>query len=962
MRGRGHFRWSGILALVLHSAIWSGALAQQIHRNELGGAQAFFLRGPANSRYQETTHQVSTEYAHIGSSSEFLALEVEACTQATPFIYYLYPTPRAPVSEDLQASIWVKAKKPGIQLCARIVLPRVRSPEPGKEDQALTAIVEGEVYNNTDSWQRLELAHVPRLLREKQQLLRAKLGRDVDLADAYVDQLMVNLYAGPGSLQVWLNQVDVGPVLEDRPVTPFRASPQNLQAGPSRSGLIELQRDQLMVSGKRFFFRAIRYTDTPLETWKRCGFNTLVLEPGVSRNVIDDALRLATAPPSGPFRQELYFVPTLTAGDLDGSAVTFASHQSSDPRSTLSQTDRILFWYLGGGRSAEDLDKVVQTAQFVREPEPQRLLAVDAWDGLWPYSRNIDLLGLHRWPLLSSLELTKYRDLLNQRRLLARPGAFTWTWVQTHWPDSYTQLVYGTSTTPRPEEPIGPQPEQIRLLTYIALCSGCRGIGYWSDRFLADMHHGQDRLLEVALLNLEMQMLEPALLSQIKSPFWIETSHPAVQAAVLFTDKGLLVIPIWLGGGAQYVPGQLAVKDLKLTVPQVPLTAEPWEIRPGVVRSLKPNRKPGGVEITIPEFDLCTTIAFTGDNARDGLLVWWQDQCRQTAPIAADWTIKLARAELAKIRPVEEQLQKMAPEFRGSDELLRDAEGKIKLAQSYYDGRDFRNAYLEAQRALRPLRHLMRLRFEQAVDKMQPPPEKPKPGSPGARAPLKPEPSKPAAKPGTPEANKPPPKPGSPHLRLPTASPYAVSYWTLPKHWPFWDSIKQSKTGDNLLPSGNFEGPPGSGWTRHEDTLDDVLTQARFSTQSPKEGGQCLELNISPKPNAAKPDQPPKIPGALERTFLAVRSPSVRLNPGTIVKISGWVKIPRTILASADGVMAYDSIGGESLGVRLTDACDWRQFELYRRVPDSGEVFVTLALTGLGKVQFDDVRIEPLLP
>jgi hypothetical protein len=34
---------------------------------------------------------------------------------------------------------------------------------------------------------------------------------------------------------------------------------------------------------------------------------------------------------------------------------------------------------------------------------------------------------------------------------------------------------------------------------------------------------------------------------------------------------------------------------------------------------------------------------------------------------------------------------------------------------------------------------------------------------------------------------------------------------------------------------------------------------------------------------------------------------------------------------------------------------------LYRRAPSSGEVSVTLALTGIGTAQFDDVRIEPLL-
>jgi hypothetical protein len=102
-------------------------------------------------------------------------------------------------------------------------------------------------------------------------------------------------------------------------------------------------------------------------------------------------------------------------------------------------------------------------------------------------------------------------------------------------------------------------------------------------------------------------------------------------------------------------------------------------------------------------------------------------------------------------------------------------------------------------------------------------------------------------------------------------------------------------------------------------------------------------------------------PIALERTFVAINSPSVRVQPGAIVRISGWVRIPEPIKASADGALLYDSIGGEPLAVRLTNKTDWQQFVLYREAPPSGAVNVTLALTGLGIAYFDDVRIEPLL-
>jgi hypothetical protein len=60
--------------------------------------------------------------------------------------------------------------------------------------------------------------------------------------------------------------------------------------------------------------------------------------------------------------------------------------------------------------------------------------------------------------------------------------------------------------------------------------------------------------------------------------------------------------------------------------------------------------------------------------------------------------------------------------------------------------------------------------------------------------------------------------------------------------------------------------------------------------------------------------------------------------------------------------LLYDSAGGEPLAVRLTETIkDWKKYTLYRHVPPSGKLTVTLALTGMGKVYFDDVRVEPML-
>src|SRR5262249_47539503 len=146
-----------------------------------------------------------------------------------------------------------------------------------------------------------------------------------------------------------------------------------------------------------------------------------------------------------------------------------------------------------------------------------------------------------------------------------------------HLPEWYTTLVYEHDDSKGFDEPVGPQPEQIRLLTYLALAAGCRGLGFWSDRFLADSHQGRDRLHTLALLNQELQMLEP-LLGTAGAARWIGANLPEVQAAVMRTERGVLVLPMWLGKGAQFVPGQSAAALLTVIVPEVPAGTQAWRI------------------------------------------------------------------------------------------------------------------------------------------------------------------------------------------------------------------------------------------------------------------------------------------------------------------------------------------------------------------------------------------------
>jgi hypothetical protein len=83
---------------------------------------------------------------------------------------------------------------------------------------------------------------------------------------------------------------------------------------------------------------------------------------------------------------------------------------------------------------------------------------------------------------------------------------------------------------------------------------------------------------------------------------------------------------------------------------------------------------------------------------------------------------------------------------------------------------------------------------------------------------------------------------------------------------------------------------------------------------------------------------------------------------GQVVRIRGWINVPRRLTASSEGLLVFDSIGGSDLGDRIRLTQGWREFILNRAVPQNGELTVTFALTGLGEASIDDLSVSLLEP
>jgi len=941
-------------AALLVGAALLFAQTDGIHRHTFAGRDPVLVRGDANVKVEVKAHTVSDQAFKSRPTSEHLQLVLDAATGDAAFVHYGYDTPPAPVSPALTASVWVKATRPGVQLRARVVLPKER--DPARPEALLTFLVVGKSLDKSRSWDKLTIENVPELLGKHLPAVRARVGREVNTEGAYVDRVVLNVYTGPGPVDVWVDDLEIGPVraapapLATAPGVPTanpKGQPLPLPTPAGRLRQVEQRGGQLLVDGKEHFFRAIRHSGTPLHVLRAAGFDAVWLPADSPQALVDEAGREGwLVIPSAPPVQEAH----VTSGAADPLIDAFR-------RKFVASN--VLFWDLGGGLTDRDEARVSWSAREVRQADRRRPLGGDLWDGFQAYSQTLDVVGAHRWPLFTSLELSRYGDWLAQRRQLAGTRPVFWTWLQNHVPDG----------NPAADAGAGPHAEQVRLLAYLAIASGCRGLGFWSDRALADAEQGRDRLQGVALLNTELDLLDRVLTSSSSTngrATWLYTSHPHVRAAVIPGQKGLLVVPMWLGPGDQYVPGQGAVAGLKITVPGVSDGHDPWLVTPAGVHNLanRTKRTTSGTEVTIDEFDTVAPIVFTDDLGPRGLVVEWQDHARRYAKSSARWALDLAAASYEKTRAVHLQLAGVGVTVTDGDRLLAKTHEYYAEAQKHYQNEVYDRAYLDATRALRPLRVLMRAHWQLAV--------------------------------GT--------------LDVPTASPYAVSYFTLPKHWELARQVQAGRPAGNRLPHGDFElgaAVPASGvpvaslpgWAARtgslesdrvrvaagivpSDKLEDAPPPRVTPTQAtglfapsrpipqpeeavraaPTLGKSLLKLEVQQPARTDASGKPFPYQLPLERTFLAVDSPGVRLPAGTLVRVSGWVKVAGPIAGTADGALLYDDAGGEPLGARVLDTNGrWQRFQLYRTVPSSGQIGLTAALTGVGVAWFDDLRVEPIL-
>ncbi len=930
--------------------------------------------GDADVVYRVEAHRRIASDPHTGHGSELLQVSGTGGSH----IYFTHDIGTGRIVAELVPSVWVKANRPGLQILARVVLPHTPDPRTG---QPVAMLIRGDSYNAVGSWQQLRLVDTPQLVTRQVRVLRAQMGPQVDPREAYIDQVLLNVYGGPGQTAVNIDDLDVAGIVPHDNATPSTAAIQPLSANstmPNSPGAgftapgaggpplhqVSLSGSVLLVDGEPLYPRIIGSQGEPLEWLKQQGFNAVRCDGQISDQTLAEAMRLGMwliGPP-----------PERGWQNADGSTSMAEITPAHDP---------VLAWHLGNGLANRELIPTVAVSKQLRQLDRQlrRPTVCSAEEDLLAYSRQVDLLSSYRFPLESSLQLKDYGDWIRNRPRLAHPGTPLWTVVQTEAAPTVIEQTVALSGKQAAEPLV--DPDSFRLLVYQAFCCGARGIEFASSsRLDATDFATRLRAVSLALLNLELEVIEPwgAAGNYVTTA---TSNDPSITGIVLQTETARLVVAMRCAKDSQYVAAPQANGT---ALPPIAGSAPPKaKTKPAPISDTPTKKSDGSADLRSSK-----ALSRTGGGTRADSLGARQAEDYTTAGTApgpsnlpAPGTASLVVPGVpdghsvyeltpAGLRPLRHEriaggTAIALEDFALTAVVLITSDPRVERAMS---GRTAASAPRAAQ-LQRELAGLMLSQTEgverRLIGQTQLPPAAMSLAA--ARADLARADQLLAAGDYTHayfaarnatlplgrwkrEAWERTVKP----LASPVSSPLAVSFNTLPDQLAFMYSTINAKPGENLLVGGDFENLQSmlqSGWRHFEHAQPEVQTSVELSPVAPYADRMSLKMQV----RAADPKTAPTI---VESPPLWIASSPVHLNAGDVVCIRGQVRVPSPVNGSVDGLMILDSLGGEALAERIDQTSGWHEFVLYRAAPHADNLTLTFALTGLGEAWIDDVSVR----
>jgi len=746
------------------------------------------------------------------------------------------------------------------------------------------------------------------------------------------------------------------PGREDAATESFRRHNDRLVADAKfHAGLLETENDRQVYS-----IRAIEYQGESFEFLKKLGFNAVWLSGAPTAKQLSDAeevgIWLIAAPPVGSNLVSEAEVAQAAArskqqkeeeerarrnpNELSSNSLEVQRYENAAAQGAGSELfggaqvttayDPVLLWNVGSGLKLNSIQALQRDLNKIRSLDPLKRPIIGSADtGIDAHTQEgcLDALMLMREPLLTSLDLNDYGEwLVKYQNLATNARAVFWNKIQTQ--PTISATLQRQFCGMADETPGVVSFEQMRQIVRMSMRAKCRGLLFSSLSPLdAKDHKTQYRAAALEAINLELQLVAPWFALGDPEQEYTSTSSPTIKGIVSRTKRSFLFVPISTELNNQYVMGQDAVNNLTATVPARE-GYSPDLLVPGALRKIVSRRRAGGNYFTLDEGSMNSILFFTQSD-------FLSQKISERAPAygnrLAKLAISLARKRLDlyeetvyALRYVEEHgaFPPSAPKSPTLGAVVDRAEDQINDAEVFLRRRDASQAYLAAERATREIRKIER-EFWLAATRNE------------------------IARPVT---------------------PLSASFYDSPAYLELYDKLISGRlhaTEPNLIVGGDMESQQtfvNGGWRVFvEESILDSSTaiegydpNADADEKNKRPAGRILKLNVAPRLGAEG-----RIPEQVETATLNVET-EFNTRMGQMICVQGWIKIPKDLTNSVDGIEIYDDQGGRGLALRFKKAMGWTRFAFYRMATNNGPMRIRFSMSGVGEVWLDDVAAYAL--
>jgi hypothetical protein len=373
-----------------------------------------------------------------------------------------------------------------------------------------------------------------------------------------------------------------------------------VNAGTLKNGL-------LTVDGKPFYvLSSWNDRSTTLEDVARLGMNAAFR--GASST--DSAIAIFRTYMRAAAERDIQVIPYVSYG---GGGIVPWAPDAVRRLAKLASEPNLLAWYVGDDISMKHLPGIRQTVSILRKESPKLATVADYIARETPEAKSVfteyvDIRCQYYYPIPenSLYSFTKFFD--DQRAFVGDP---LWTWIQCFvWRKQATQYGWGRRDGVGPV----PEPEQVRLMSYVSINRGVRGLMFFPQKMLVMQ---PELAAEVAYICHEIRLFNDHLAG---GAFTLDLacSDTSVKATAYTYGKSVAVSAALIKDTYHRWVDDATVKNVTISVPwnQTMLPKAAILRLPDVIDcTVSKGKTAGTVDVTVPELEVAGLMLVSNDEA-----------------------------------------------------------------------------------------------------------------------------------------------------------------------------------------------------------------------------------------------------------------------------------------------------------------------------------------------------------